>query len=148
MSKWLYNHVTIRHCVNQIIWSYYMCIVYIGNYEHIIIIISNFGCREAVSRFKVIEWREGLLLMLPRRSQKQKERGLNSFNVETCQRWDYSGTPPYDHPVYKTTSVPRWFQWFRCSSHIGYYWVSVLLFVEEWICGVFFIRHGALSGIV
>ena len=82
-------------------------IVYIGNDEHIIIIISKFGCREAVSRFKVIEWREGLLLMLPRRSQKQKERGLNSFNVETCQRWDYSGTPPYDDPVYKTTSLLR-----------------------------------------
>ena len=27
--------------------------------------------------------------MPPRRSQKQKEPGQNSFNVETCQRWDY-----------------------------------------------------------
>ena len=54
-------------------------VVYIGNDEYII--LCNFGCREAVSGFKVIEWRDGVLLMLPRRSQKQKEPGLNSFNV-------------------------------------------------------------------
>ena len=27
--------------------------------------------------------------MLPRRSQRQKEHCLNSFNVETCERRDY-----------------------------------------------------------
>ena len=32
-------------------------VVYIGNDEYII--LCNFGCREAVSGFKVIEWREG-----------------------------------------------------------------------------------------
>lgn len=32
-------------------------VVYIGNDEYII--LYNFGCREAVSSFKVIEWGEG-----------------------------------------------------------------------------------------
>lgn len=32
---------------------------------------------------------EGGAFNAPRRSQKQKEPGQNSFNVETCQRWDY-----------------------------------------------------------
>ena len=32
-------------------------VVYIGNDEYII--LCNFGCREAVSGFKVIEWRDG-----------------------------------------------------------------------------------------
>ena len=32
-------------------------VVYTGNYEYIV--LCNFGCREAVSSFKVIEWGEG-----------------------------------------------------------------------------------------